>query len=433
MNSIKILTSIHHLPSVDHRTTLLTRNIAKVFKKNFNVKIYWLVYKPNKIEKTAAKDEIILDINDYNNGLEIIDEVEPDVIIDHEPPSLIDFTLNFAGNYRNKISVTRMDKEFLQHISSFRKIRAYFSKFFHSSIQTDTSKSEKKPLRRGLFLVYKFWFLFRTLKACNFSFFQRISLILLIFKIQFFPKRPFYDSRFENDIHWLPSDEQVETMIEKGYHKENIFVIGSPVHDTAFEFIKKNKPIRTTHEKIQVLYFPAQIYEVGIWTRQERDYNFQQIVKQITNQDDMSLTVKIHPTAQMLYEYKELLHDIDPTVPIHQSGDISQFLNDADVVISNVSLSFVLVHTLILQKPMVLCDFFNALTSKLINHELALRVNEPAQIVPQIKSAYDSNPAADSGKTEAFLKKYFYSVDGKSSERLCNIILQKIEEKKNNY
>jgi len=108
-------------------------------------------------------------------------------------------------------------------------------------------------------------------------------------------------------------------------------------------------------------------------------------------------------------------------------------LNDADVVISNVSLSFVLVHTLILQKPMVLCDFFNALTSKLINYELALRVNEPAQIVPQIRSAYDSNPAADSGKTEAFLKKYFYSVDGKSSERLCDIILQKIEEKKNNY
>ena len=174
MNSIKILTSIHHLPSVNHRTTLLTRNIAKVFEKNFDVKIYWLVYLPNKIEKTTTKDEIILDIHDYNNGLEIIDEVEPDVIIDHEPPSLIDFTLNFAGNFRNKISVTRMDKEFLQHISSFRKIRAYFSKFFHSSIQTDTSKSEKKPLRRGLFLVYKFGFLFRTLKACNFSFFKRI-------------------------------------------------------------------------------------------------------------------------------------------------------------------------------------------------------------------------------------------------------------------
>ncbi len=432
MDSIKILTSIHHLPSVNHRTTLLTRNIAKVFEKNFDVKIYWLVYRPNKIDKTSTGNEIILDINDYNNGLEIIDEVEPDVIIDHEPPSLIDFTLNFAGNFRNKISVTRMDKEFLQHISAFRKIRAYFSKFFHSSIQTDTSKSERKPFRRGLFLVYKFQFLFKTLKACNFSFFKRISLIVLIFKIQFIQKRPFYDSRFENDIHWLPSDEQVETMLEKGYHKENIFVIGSPVHDTAFEFIKKNKPIKRIHDKIRILYMPAQIYEVGIWTRQERDYNFQEIVKQITNQDDMSLTVKIHPTAQMLYEYEKLLHDIDPTVPIHQNGDISQFLDDADVVISNVSLSFVLVHALILQKPMVLCDFFNALTSKLINHELALRVNDPAQIVAQIRSAYDSNPAGNSKKTDAFIKKYFYSDDGKSSERLCAIILKKIEGKKNN-
>ena len=78
MQEIRILVPISTLPNRTSEITLIFKNIIPVLQKKANLHIIWLVYSPNKIiKKQPSEFETILDIHDYKDFVEILQETKP--------------------------------------------------------------------------------------------------------------------------------------------------------------------------------------------------------------------------------------------------------------------------------------------------------------------------------------------------------------------
>ena len=104
-----------------------------------------------------------------------------------------------------------------------------------------------------------------------------------------------------------------------------------------------------------------------------------------------SLIVKIHPSAQVLQEYKFLVHSIDPSILVYQKGDVIDYLDNIDVVVSFPPNSTALIYSLIARKPLLLCNFFFDQKGILLENTAATECNEPSLIIESIHKLQSFN------------------------------------------
>ena len=102
------------------------------------------------------------------------------------------------------------------------------------------------------------------------------------------------------------------------------------------------------------------------------------------------------------------------------------YLEDTDVVIGFKSNSSSLIYALIAKKPIILYDFFGGYSSWLLKEGLALELKDISELPQLIHRAVKSNPATKE-KFDAFIEKYLYKADGRSSERLSNALFKLLE------
>ena len=99
---IKILTALHTLPEIKTYRTIFFEKIIPVLKEKFDVQVYWLVYTPEKLSNSIKeKNDRILDIHDFQNAVEVIEKVKPDIIISAPTLNLPDFALTLAAKFYN--------------------------------------------------------------------------------------------------------------------------------------------------------------------------------------------------------------------------------------------------------------------------------------------------------------------------------------------
>ena len=160
-----------------------------------------------------------------------------------------------------------------------------------------------------------------------------------------------YNPKFAVDLHFVETKKLVDTLIKNGFESSSLLPTGIPMYDNVFEILEKIKVKPKTDEKKQVLLLTHAMYEHGFWTREQRDSLIQGIVTEISKRkNEMSLTVKIHPSSELLTDYQKLIHPIDESVAIHKDGDVAEFIKNSDVVIA-YSGSSSLVYAIMCKKP----------------------------------------------------------------------------------
>ena len=146
--------------------------------------------------------------------------------------------------------------------------------------------------------------------------------------------------------------------LKEDLKRSSLIITGNPMYDSIFNKLSKTLPTKKDGA-IRVLFAPSTLYEHGFWTREQRDFAVKEVVKKIVeNTNEMSLVVKIHPSSSILSEYDSL--DSFSKIlwyPVHQTGDIQDFLLSSDVVVSFQS-STVEEYALLARKPIVICNFF---------------------------------------------------------------------------
>ena len=367
----------------------------------------------------------IIDIHDFNNAVEVMKKVKPHIVLANEFPSLVDLALDTAAKFFKIPVVTKVYATDSFKISKKQFFTSFLPLFFQSSLPYEPNQ-KKQFMRRGRFFLYKYLFLLKTLKATGMSLSKIIQFFFISLKWHISYETPYIDSRFASALHYLESEILVDRMVKAGYNKSSLIVTGNPMYDKAFKKYQNFNSNLNADEKIRILFTPLQYYEGGLWTKKERDDTIKEIIQNISkHSDEFSFAVKLHPSSQLYSDYESIIHEVNPSIPIYQTGVIEDYLDEYDVVVSFSPLTSASIYPLIARKPLVLCNFFNFIYKNKIEEGVAWECKDPTQLVQTIKLALSLN-LENRAKIDQYLEKILYKTDGCASERLSDAVTKLI-------
>ncbi|MBI1829462.1 MAG: CDP-glycerol glycerophosphotransferase family protein [Thaumarchaeota archaeon] len=432
MKTLRILIPHHTLPDVKSLTTLYVENLIPVIKKRMKVQVIWFVYSPDKLQlqKQENTDITILDIHDFKNAAQLIQTVNPDIIFAGADPGFIDYALSSAGKIFHIPIISWFINNITVDKTQLDLIKSHFTRFFETSVPTDTSKGQKQFMRRGRFFVYKYLFLLKTQIAIKMNMLKIIEDFYILLRL-YLSKSILagFNSKFANTVHFLENEGLVKPLLDAGYERSSLVITGNPIYDDVFEKLKTEKTQLQKNGKIRVLLAPSALYETGYWTREQRDTTIKEIITKISeHKDEFELTIKIHPSTAILEEYRSIVYSVDPSIPIFQKGDILEFLNINDVEISFASSSAE-IFALLARKPIIICDFYDLKEDLLLDRSLAYRCKNMSSLIDAIDEVISSNPASDQ-KRANFIQEFLFKWDGQAAERISEEIINLFERNK---
>lgn len=424
MKTTKILIPIHHRPEVKSLTTIFFENLLPVLKTKMNVHILWLVYTPEKIDSINNQNDnyTVLDMHKYKNAIDLIKKEKPDLVYAGDNWDFIHYAFTSAAKFLNIPAFYMVASNITAKTSLTGRVFSNISRFFQSSIPTDEVKNKNKLMRRGRFFLFKYLFLLKTKLV------MKSEIIQTLFTIWKFVLTGKIDERFANDtVYFLENESLLNERTQLGFDTRNLVVTGSPIYDNFFWKLNEKNHFIKKDEKIHVLFIPSTLYEHGFWTKNQRDYAVKETIRQITkNGKSMSITVKIHPSSSILSDYESLIHSINPSIPVHQKGDILDFLKDSDVVLTFHS-STAEVYALLADKPIVICHYFDLQGDVFLDRNLAINCITPSSLISNIEMALSSNPASEQRRDD-FIREFMFKWDGHAGERISNEIVKLIEK-----
>lgn len=424
---LRILTLSHTMPDVKSYRTILFEDLLPILKTKTNVHITWLIYKPEKLNLPSQEDPdtTILDIHDYNNAVEVVQKVKPDIIYVLPGLNAPDYALSLAGKFLHiPVVGGELGNVFFTKKSRIGLIISYINQFFQRSVPTDTNENQKQLMRRGRFFIYKHIFLLRTFKAVKMDRLKILSELFILFRMYFGLEANAIYSKFACTLHFLDNENMMKRLADAGVEKSSLVVTGNPTYDVVFKRLQKFKSSIRKDDKIRILLVTINLPAMGErWTKRRRDSAVKGIVTEIyKHKEEMSLVVKIHPTSEVLSEYQSLINPIDPSVLIYQKEDIVDLLEMSDVIIGT-SASTAILCALIAKKPIIIHNCFNVDNDVFLENGLALECKQLSKLVTSIYDVLSSNPASPE-KVENFIRGFLYSLDGCASERISHAIME---------
>jgi len=426
MNEIKILAILPNLPDRASETSTIFRSVLPELRKKIITHMVWLVYTPDGLKHKESNDfEKVLDIHDYNNFVELLEIEKPDLVYAMANYSLIDYAISCAAKHLGIPVLSKFMNRVAVVSGNLRK--SLLSRFFEKSVPTDETNSQEKFMRRGRFFLYKWTFLLRTLNASNFG--RMHSLIIAIKLLKYFMNIAKDEGlpEFANTLHWLESYSRVEKLVKLGFKPDSLVVTGNPSYDHVFLKLKNLKSLEQYHKKPNILFFPLPYYEHGIITKRENEICFKKTVKDLVENKNIDLKIKLHPTSHQISYYKKISEKIDSDIKIFQKGDALEHIVNSDLVISYSGFSSVHYSALLCNKPLILCNFFKFNKGLLLNKNIAIECKDIRTIGELISSSLNKNPISQQS-IQDHINDFFYKTDGKSSERLANEIINLIKK-----
>ena len=238
---IKILTVIHTMPNIKSYRTLCFEQILQYLRKKTDVHITWLVYQPErlKIEPKNNTQTSILDIHDFKNALEVVQQVKPDIIWVAPTLNLPDYALSLAGKYVNIPVVGELVTEFMKKTSKFELAKSYFKIFFESSVPTDETDSSKKFMRRGKFFLFKYQFVLKTQLAIKMGFLKIIGNFISHMNSHLSVHTNLHNPKFAVDLHFVETKKLIDKVVKNGFERSSLVPTGIPMYDDVFERLEK--------------------------------------------------------------------------------------------------------------------------------------------------------------------------------------------------
>ena len=421
---IKILLAHPITPDKDSIVSLFWKNVIPQLEKYFDVEVFWLTYTNQKLKQSEKihSSYKILDIHDYQNALEIITEIGPNIIMANPIPNPIEYSVLLSGKYLKIPTIGIIDTEIDNKHIPIQNIFLTFKNIFYSSTESNTNFIKKIK-----FILYKSKFLMKTQNGIGINFLNQWYDFFHILKMNLIDSEyPLY-SKFSSDINFLDNKRNRLKLLTKGFLEKNIIVTGSPLYDKAFKLKKREK---VSNAKIQVLLITANYYSHGFFSEKEQNNAIKLIVTTISKDSRLNLEIKIHPSSESISNYKQLLKKDLHLIKIYQKEDILEVIAKSDIILAIGDTSAL--HTaIIFEKPIIFCDFFGHRITKLIDKKMALECTNTQKLIPMILELIQKPMTTKKQYEEFFIENYFLS-DGNASYRIADKLRNLINNKRNN-
>lgn len=388
--------------------------ILKALKKNIVVEDIWMGGKGGTFTTTYNEKVAGYNIFAFRDANQILEKLNPDLIM-----------LATTHEYSSR------------SILYAAKSRSIPTVIIYSGLPPETTKKSvgknisirlNQLTTSGKIFFKKYNFLIKTILGSGHSISYLIKTILddiytlstSVLGAEF--RFDFADMYICSNFYWA------DQAIKKGINKQKIMVTGEyavdPIYDKISSLNKKKKS-----DKTEILFITTALVEHGFWKPSMRKELVTKVVKAIKEQagDITNLRFKIHPTAERIEDYEEIIKPIDPSIRIFKHEDLSSLINESDLIITTGGPSAVLLEIILLKKPLFIMNLFNENDGSIyLKEKVVTECHNTDMLIQKIKDG--SYASIDKEKIDAFMEKLLYKFDGKCGERAANHILSLIKK-----
>ena len=209
-------------------------------------------------------------------------------------------------------------------------------------------------------------------------------------------------------------------LLELGFEDEKIEITGSPEFDEHKKFAES---FEDKENKIILFATQAPYKSINLEVIEEMGKN-----KKL---DEFVIYVKPHPDEDPVsYEFLEDKFP-DKVYVRPKNENLSHLLAVSDVILTISST--VGLESAILDKPLICINFLNE-KSMYVDDGIALEVKNIEELSEGIINVFNPEIAAElSENRKKFIDEYVYGLDGESSKRIMNVILDLVNKENENY
>ena len=420
---MKLLVLTTSQPKKNTARRIFVNELVSELSKINPIKIIWVICQPNKFSREEDDFESICGINEFKHGLDLVKQLNPDIILVNSSKEILQYSVSIAASFL-KIPLIGFSVSKFTSQSNLESIKYNtINHFFSNKVPTD-DETQKKFLRRGRFMIYKLLFSLKTQFAIKLPW-NKIFKNTVNDLSKYFFNKPLQKNELI-DLHLLQQPSQMTSYENDGIPKNKLIVIGSILMDKIYEKCLKHNYNLTTFSQKKILILTDSLFEHGLWTSKQRYVFLKTLFRLLNNISGLQFSIKIHPSNENIDFYKNLLDELQIKTHIFQSEDLWEIIKDYNLIISyGISTT----HTEIAcstKKMILLNDETNLPYFPLIPEAMSTGCIEYCNNIENLSSMIDEFLAKEIIISEKFKKKrneLFYKLDGKSTERAANAIV----------
>ena len=424
---MKILVPTPVSPNLRSLRIDYVNSIKEELIKKTNVEIFWFVYRTLKTNIKTTNDTKILEIASFQNAVELLKYSKPDLILVNWTLEPIHYSLSIAAKFL-KIPIVSFylldyDDEFNMYNSQkfFYRLFKEFKRLLRISLMpTNIGEHQKNFFPRVIFYLYKKNFLKKTIKSIG-----KDNMKIL------HAGYPHNDKlNTLADLCVLTNASWIEPLKRIGISENKIVVTGNPIDDFLFKLTKQDSK-RKNKSKTSILIVTDSLYEHGHWSKNERDLVLTSLLQTLDSHPEISFALKIHPSSEHILYYQSLIETLQINTHIYQQEILFDLIRDFDIILT---YGYSTAHTQITsaEKKMILYDVNlpfcrMKLIDAGINSGFVKVCSNIKDLIKIIDELQKHNVLID----EEFIKArndLTFQFDGKSSERICNELLNLLEK-----
>jgi len=355
LDNITVLAPIRRLPSNASIDISVVKNITKELQSNYNVNLVWLVVLPKSEDTESYQYHNLNIINffDYDNIQDIINSINPDLIIVRPSIEPINLALSICcKQYKIPVitaffRIGKINSQPSLSKSFLPLLRSAFSKNVKGDINSKKNKSYFKGFN---FFLKRFFFMSRSVSK-SFNFFKSLH-----FFINYFRLLPHLDKMhpiLSGDLNLCKSESEKNLLVDSGFESTTIKCVGNPAFDELY--LKKNnleKNNSKKDDKIRLLFCTSTLHEHGFWSKEKEFELIKSVIKNILSNPKFEMNLKIHPSSSSMHEYLDELQKFNQSINIYQKEDLVELINQHDVMITYGGTSVVF-YGLVMNIPII--------------------------------------------------------------------------------
>jgi len=411
---------------------IITNQLKNIFfelEKQCEINLIWMIFQPEKFNEYKYENSIVLDYHQFNNAIDSIEKIKPDLIITEVRLGINGIIFTKAGNHCGIPVITITPTGESEFFSQNYSAKSNFQLLMSDKVIADSSKN-KGPKKFGMlrYSLHRYLFLINTLKKINYSLFDLIKFFMLYPRIQIFSKSyPALHKITSGNLNICFNKHWESRLLDANFCKSSIFLCGDPAFDKLHKKIHEQKNLEIINsKKINILFCPTPMHEHG-WMRKKEEYELIiKLIQKILELENTNISLKIHPSTSSYEEYDNLLKSHDLNIPLFQKENTIDLLQKSDIMITYGS-SNVILDAVLLKKPIIL--FKNSMIpdlSRLSDKAIILecsKINDLHNFISKIVTHSISDE-----HFENYIKKQIGNFDGKNSQRISNMMLKLIRK-----
>ena len=414
MQNIRILAySDSLLPKFNTGYLKFYKNIVSKLEKDYTIELIWVGTMGGIKSGNFINGQYLYNIFSFTDGKDLLEKIKPDILILTDQQEYCQRSMLIMSKKLKIPSVVL----FSYQSDSFQYSKIYSIKNRLMMLRGRTK--EDWPTTRSI-IWKKLTFLKNTINNNKSFVTTQIDLAKILYNSMTRVNSQFYsdfaDLYLCNNEMWITEGKKHQINPSK------IKIVGELTLDDTFMEI--SNITRTQKNSTKILLITTADAEHRRISFLEKNELLIKILSKIKNKfPESDLIIKIHPTAEELDNYKEIISKTNNSVKVFQTENLIKLITDSKIVIG-VGDTTALYNVILMKKPLIMIDYLKE-KSFFVKEGIAKTCT-----IEELDLVINSDKDLDMSNLDNFIKKRFYMFDGRCSERAYLHIKNIIELKR---